>query len=122
MDIETQTVDDVIIVTLTGEMNGRTAPRVEAQLLPMACPGCKLLLNMAGVTFLSSAGLRILLMLYRKIEAQGGAIALANLREPIQDTMSITGFLHFFTAHPSEAAGIAALRQQAVPQNNDAAN
>jgi anti-sigma B factor antagonist len=122
MNLETQTVDDIIVITLTGEMNGRTAPDVETQLLPMACSGCKLLLNMVGVTFLSSAGLRILLMLYRKIEAQDGAVALCNLRETIQDTMSITGFFHFFTAYNSETEGIAALQAQPLKSDNHAAN
>jgi anti-sigma B factor antagonist len=110
MEIQIKTVDDVIVVNLTGEISGRNASEVQDQLLPLAQPGCKLLLNMSGISYMSSAGLRILLMLYRQINNQNGCIVLSNLQEMIQDMMSITGFLDFFTAFGSEAEGITALR------------
>ena len=122
MDIQIKTVDDVAVVTLTGVMDGRTAPTLEKQLLPLAESTPRLLLNMGGIAFLSSAGLRILLMLYRQINNQGGCIALANLPEMIEDTMSVTGFFHFFTAYPTEEEGIAALRGCDVKSESNAAN
>ena len=109
MEIQIKTVDDVIVVDLTGEISGRNASEVQDQLLPLAQPGRKLLLNMSGISYMSSAGLRTLLM-YRQINNQNGCIVLSNLQEMIQDMMSITGFLDFFTAFGSEAEGIAALR------------
>lgn len=111
MEIQTKTIDDILVVNLTGEINGRNAPEVQAQLLPLAEPGCKLLLNMSGVSYMSSAGLRTLLMLYRQIDSQSGCIALCNLQEMIEDMMSITGFLDFFIAYNSEAEGLAALHE-----------
>ena len=122
MDIQIKAVDDVVVVTLTGVMDGRTAPALEKQLLPLAESTPRLLLNMGGITFLSSAGLRILLILYRQINNQGGCIALANLRETIEDTMSVTGFFHFFTAYPTEKEGITALRGCVTKPENNAAN
>ena len=110
MDIQITAKNDIMIVNLTGEINGRNAPDVQEQLLPLAQPGCKLLLNMSGVSYMSSAGLRTLLMLYRQIDNQSGCIALANLQEMIQDMMSITGFLDFFTSFETEEQGIAYLQ------------
>lgn len=111
MDIQTKMVGDVMVVSLTGEISGRNAPDVQDQLLPLAEPGCRLLLNMSGISYMSSAGLRTLLMLYRQIDRQSGCIALCNLQEMIQDMMSVTGFLDFFTAYATEDEGINALRQ-----------
>lgn len=111
MDIQTKMIDDILVINLTGEINGRNAHDVQDQLLPLAQPDCKLLLNMSNVSYMSSAGLRTLLMLYRHIDSQSGCIALCNLQEMIQDMMSVTGFLDFFTAHASEAEGITAIQE-----------
>ena len=111
MNIQSKIIDNIRVINLAGEINGRNATEVQDQLLPLAQPDCKLLLNMSGVSYMSSAGLRILLMLYRQIDSQSGCIALCNLQEMIQDMMSVTGFLDFFIAHPSEDEGIAALRE-----------
>ena len=109
MEIQLKTVDGVMVVSLTGEISGRNAPDVQEQLLPLAQPGSRMLLNMSGVSYMSSAGLRTLLMLYRQINNQSGCVVLSNLQEMIQEMMSVTGFLDFFTAFGSEAEGIAAL-------------
>ncbi|MCB9419871.1 MAG: anti-sigma factor antagonist [Ardenticatenaceae bacterium] len=111
MDIQTKTIDDILVVNLTGEINGRNAPEVQDQLLPLVQPGCKLLLNMGGISYMSSAGLRTLLMLYRQIDAQSGCIALCNLQEMIQDMMSVTGFLDFFTSFATESEAVGALHE-----------
>jgi anti-sigma B factor antagonist len=111
MDIEVSQVDGVEVATLFGELDGRTAPEVQEKLLALAQPGARLLLDMQGVNYISSAGLRALLMLYRQIGQEAGRVALAGLIEPIRDTMAVTGFLEFFTAYDSVAEGVAALRQ-----------
>ena len=50
---------------------------------------------MSGVEYMSSAGLRMLLSMYRQISRQNGGIVLVGLAEEIKDTMSVTGFLNF---------------------------
>ncbi len=111
MDIQVKKVEDVTIVTLIGEIYGRNAPEIQEQLIPLVQPGCKFLLDMSDVSHLSSAGLRIFLMLYRHIDNQHGCIALSNLQEFIKDMMSATGFLDFFATYPTQAEGLAALRE-----------
>ena len=111
MDIQAKTIDDVTVLTLAGEITSQNAAEVQAQLLAYAIPGRKILLNMTGVQFLSSAGLRTLLILYRQIESQKSCIALAGLQDRIRDVMSMTGFLQFFDTYDAEAEGVAALHQ-----------
>ena len=109
MDIEIEHFLDIAIVSLKGEIDSRTSALVQERLLPLVKPGCKVLLNMQGVSYLSSAGLRTLLLLYRQITHQNGQVALAALSEMLHDMMAITGFLDFFTAYPTIAEGLAAL-------------
>lgn len=111
MDIEIERVDGVTVATLFGELDGRTAPALEQKLLSLPEADGRVLLDMHGVTYISSAGLRALLMLYRQIAAQRGEVALAGLNEDIKDVMSITGFLEFFAAYDSIDAGVEALKK-----------
>ena len=58
---------------------------------------------------MSSAGLRLLLSIYRQITGAGGKIALAAVVDEIKDTMSVTGFLKFFVVHDTVAEAVASL-------------
>lgn len=110
MNIQVKNVDNITVLILTGDITSQNANTVQEELLSFTVPGCRILLNMSGVRFISSAGLRTLLTFSRQIESQQSCIALANIPERIHDIMSITGFVSFFAAYPTEAAGINALK------------
>jgi len=90
-------LQNVNVVSLAGDLDGNTAPGVQAEIMTLASPNSKLILDMSGVTFMSSAGLRMLLVMYRTITSQSGKVVLVGLSEDIRDTMLMTGFLDFFT-------------------------
>lgn len=109
MTIETRIEGQQVIATLSGEIDGKTAPQVQSELLGALQSGSRLLVDMKEVTFLSSAGLRMLLMLYRQVASRQGKVALVGVSEEIRDTMSMTGFLNFFILADTREAGISAL-------------
>jgi len=109
MEIRVKTVNQATVVEVTGDIDGNTAPSVQEQILPLAQPGCKIVLDMTKVGYMSSAGLRMLLSVYRQISSNKGSIVLVGLSEEIKDTMSVTGFLNFFTTYDSLPSGLAAL-------------
>lgn len=96
-DLETQAPASVTLITLVGDIDGSTAPGVQADILAAAAPDIKMILEMTQVSYMSSAGLRVLLAVYRQATAQNGQVVLVGLIEDIKDTMSVTGFLDFFT-------------------------
>lgn len=110
MNIELEEIDGVMVATLYGELDGRTAPAVQDRLLALPAANGKALLDMSGVSYISSAGLRALLMLYRQMAANDGRVALAGLSENIRDVMTVTGFLEFFDDYATLEEGLAALR------------
>jgi len=112
MDIDFETVNGITVATLFGELDSRTAPVVQEKLAAMPRPQARVLLDMSGVTYISSAGLRALLMLYRQMAANDGRVALCGLAESIQDVMSVTGFLDFFAAYDTLEEGLAALADE----------
>ena len=110
MNIELEEIDGVTVATLFGELDGRTAPIVQEKLLALPQPNGKALLDMSGVSYISSAGLRALLMLYRQMAANDGRVALVGLPESIRDVMTVTGFLEFFDDYPTLEEGLNALQ------------
>ncbi len=111
MNINVKTVDQVTLVDLAGDIDGKTAPLAQEQIVPLTRTSNKLLLNLTQVGYMSSAGLRLLLLLYRQMTSNNGRIALVGLTDDIKDTMSATGFLNYFNCYDSVDAGLAALNQ-----------
>ncbi len=111
MNIQHTKIDDISIITLEGELDGQSAPGMESEILPLVYPQCRILLNMSGVSYISSIGLRALLLLHRETSDKKGRIVLSNLPEMIYDTMFITGFLDFFEAYDTADEGLRALRE-----------
>ncbi len=110
MNINVKTVGDITVVELIGEVDANTAPEVQQQVLPLALPQSKILLNMSEVPYMSSAGLRMLLSLYRQASAKDGQLVLVGLAQEIYRTMSVTGFLNFFTTCETQEIGLELLR------------
>jgi anti-sigma B factor antagonist len=111
MEINISTAGEVTVVEITGEIEASAAAQIQEKVLALIKPGLKLLMDMTEVKFMSSAGLRLLLLLYRQVTGQGGQMVLVGLSEEIQDTMSATGFLSFFTIQNTVDAGLGMLNQ-----------
>jgi anti-sigma B factor antagonist len=109
MEVNIKTIDQVTIAEVSGDVDGSTAAKLQEEILPLAVPNSKILMDMTQVPYMSSAGLRMLLSLYRKVGSVEGKLVLVGLSEEIRDTMSITGFLDFFTTCDTVDAGLATL-------------
>lgn len=110
MEIQVNSVEEITVIELKGDVDAGTAPKVQESVLSLVKPGCKILLNMLEVPYMSSAGLRVLLSLYRQAAGQEGKLVLVGLSEEIKDTMSITGFLDFFTVIDTVDGGMEFLK------------
>lgn len=109
MIIETKIEGANVIARVSGEIDGKTAPQVQSELLAALEHGQRLLVDMKEVSYLSSAGLRMLLLLYRQVAAKKGKVVLVGVSEEIRDTMSMTGFINFFTLADTQEFGLAVL-------------
>ena len=58
--IDTNAIVSVTVIEIIGDVDGSTAPLVQADVLAATEPGVKMVLNMTQVPYLSSAGLRVL--------------------------------------------------------------
>jgi anti-anti-sigma factor len=110
MDIDKERVGDVQVVTAHGRLDGiySTAFAKEVgELISGAHP--KVLIDFTDIDFVTSAGLRALLLLVKKAKASGSVFALCGVNEQVREVLNISGFTAMFSIHSGRAEGIAAL-------------
>ncbi|WP_017293576.1 STAS domain-containing protein [Geminocystis herdmanii] len=101
MEIKINSIENGYIVIIEGEIDSSSASEVTETIIPLATEKSKIILDMTKVDYMSSAGLRTLLSIHRQAVAKETKLTLVGLSEDIKDTMSVTGFLNFFTVSDS---------------------
>lgn len=96
MLIETNVRDGTTIARLAGEFDGVAAPAARDELRRVVAGATRVVLDLSRVSYLSSAALRVLLLIHRDAEAAGTALELRDVPPMIRDIMAATGFLEFF--------------------------
>jgi anti-sigma B factor antagonist len=109
MKLETSEENGILTVRLEGSLDGKTAPEAREQLQRFLAANSRLILDLTNVDYLSSAGLRLLLVLYRELAARKGKLVLLGVSEDIRTVMSHTGFLSFFTLVESSVEAVRAV-------------
>ena len=96
MTIEKNLNGTELNVTITGRLDTTTAPQLEAEFKQSISGVEKLVLDFAGLEYLSSAGLRVLLAAQKVMNKQGEMI-IKNVNETINEIFEVTGFIDILT-------------------------
>ncbi len=110
MKVTESIVDNIAILNVEGSIDSKTAKEFENAALSAINSKVQVIIDLTKVEFLSSAGLRVLLMIYRQIKAQSGKVVLVGVSEEIQEVMSNTGFINFFSIAETLQVGIKLLK------------
>jgi anti-anti-sigma factor len=111
MSLEETSKNGMGVVSLTGRFDGATSAAYEASLLPLLEDGRPtMILDLGGVNYLSSAGIRVLLLLFKKSEALKIPLAIACPQASVAQVLSIAGLDGLLTTQPSVEAAIRAVR------------
>ncbi len=86
----------ILVIEPVGDIDGKTAPDFQERVLARLQSGARIVLSLARVPFMSSAGLRSMLLIYREAKSRGAKVVLAEVNKDIRGSMSATGFLPFF--------------------------
>jgi anti-sigma B factor antagonist len=114
MDMTVRTVDGVTVLALVGDLDGRAAPAVRDGIADAVHDGQDLVLDLSGVHYLSSGGLRVMLLLYRRAQCLGRTVVVVGLSEEMRQVLRATGFLDFFRLAGSVRAAVRSLRAEAA--------
>ncbi len=110
MEISQTTQHGVTVVAVNGRLDASNAGELEQQLLALVAAGTdRLVIDCAGLEYISSAGLRVFLMVAKRLGAPQGKLALAAVRAQIRDVLDIAGFSSILAIHATRDQAVAAV-------------
>ena len=115
MQIREYKIDSILVIRLTGDLDSRSAPAAQEQILPSLPADERILLDLTGVPFVSSAGLRTMLLIYRQAQIMNSSVALVGLSSELRDVLTATGFLAFFVVADTLADAVELLNKSELP-------
>ena len=96
MDIEKTQSGDKTILSLSGRLDAITAPQLQDVLIPELNAAKQIELDFSELAYVSSAGLRVLLMGEKTAKGKGGSMTLAGVSEDIMEVLKMTGLDDIF--------------------------
>jgi anti-anti-sigma factor len=110
MEFEQTKAGNVVILIVSGRMDAVTAPEFEKECTSIIDEGNTLLcVEMAQVEYISSAGLRSVLLIGKKLKALGGGLAFYDLSGMVGEVFKMSGFSSIFPVGESRDDALAKL-------------
>ena len=112
MEISKEQVGDAYVVSPTGRLDGiySTAFAKEVgELIGGINP--KILIDFAEIDFVTSAGIRAVLLLMKKAKASGAAFGLCGVNDQVREILDATGLESIIPIYPGRTEGLAALNE-----------
>ena len=92
MEVKFNKQDSSLTVTISGNIDTVTAPELDSKLQENISDVKDLVLDFAAVDYISSAGLRVILMANQQLEDVDGNLTIKNVNEDVRDVFEMTGF------------------------------
>jgi anti-anti-sigma factor len=94
---------DVVVVRVQGRLDAASSPQLEKRLNAIVESGhFKMILNLSGVDYLSSAGMRLMLSVSKKLKHLEGKVVACSLNDEVMDVIKMAGFHQVLEIYPSE--------------------
>lgn len=108
MEVSMEAREDIRILRIRGRLDGTTMQELEARFLALANGGCaRFVFDLTELDYISSAGLRVMLLAVKKTKAAGGKLALHGLNDNVNEIFRISGFSTIFSLFGSEEEALA---------------
>ena len=110
MEIQIQESGKAWVVSVAGKLDAVSAGDYEKAVSQLIADGktC-LVVDFVNLSYISSAGLRVLLSTAKQLKPKGGAVVFASLQDNVREVFEMTGFSSILGIHPSLEAALAAL-------------
>jgi anti-sigma B factor antagonist len=102
MQIEEVRQGKAMVLAIEGRLDGAGAHELETRLVALIGAGERsLVVDMGGLAYINSAGLRALLIAAKKLKPEDGRIVLCTMQDQVRDVFEISGFASIFQIFPS---------------------
>jgi anti-anti-sigma factor len=103
-------IANALILRIQGRLDGSTAGSLEQHCLSLLALGERMLLfDLSQLGYISSAGLRVFLLITKQLKSSGGKLALFTLQENVKNVFEIAGFTRFLNILPTQEEAMNAL-------------
>jgi anti-anti-sigma factor len=97
VQVETEDRGGQAVTVVSGEVDAATADAFEQALRPAIADSTTIVLDLSGVSFMDSSGLRSLMAIHSEVTARDGRIQLADTSSVVDRLLSVTGLDELFT-------------------------
>jgi anti-anti-sigma factor len=107
MKIEARAENGRLVVRVEGRMDAVSAPEFDRKCEEWIAAGAVMfVLDFGGLEYISSAGLRSLLVLGKKLSSKKGKVVIASLKDVVREVFAISGFGSIFSVVDSVEAAL----------------
>jgi len=107
MDITVDEVGDIRVVRIAGNLDTQTSPVTQEQLTQLIQDGAtKILLDFEKLNYISSSGLRVLLVAHKRLEGNSGQVRICNPNTMVREVFDTSGFSEIFSVYGSQAEAL----------------
>jgi anti-anti-sigma factor len=118
LELKQSRIADVVVVAASGRVDHANAEPFREQLWPSlaSCKagGDRLVLDLSGLEYISSAGLRVLMLASRDVKSRNGVVLICGLQPIVHEIFEISRFNIVFRVLADRAAALAELRVPAA--------
>jgi len=111
MDIVMTTESNVAVFSIIGQLDAVSSPDLEGRLGRwFEESGTRLVLDLNGLDYISSAGLRVILSAAKKMKTRNGKFCLSRLQPRVKEVFQVSGFSAIISAFDTLPAAVEAVR------------
>ncbi len=93
MEVTVKEVNEISVMMFEGNLDTNPAPQAQEKIDQLIDGGSsKVLINFERLNYISSAGLRVLLVTAKKLKASSGDLKICGLNQTVQEVFDISGF------------------------------
>ncbi len=109
LSINTNALGGASIVTVSGRVDSETAPQLDDALSALTGgAGPKIVVNLKGVGYMSSAGLRAIVKAYQAVQKTGGDLRLAEVSNAVEVVLRTVGMMQMLKSYSSNEEAVRA--------------
>jgi len=107
METQVEQKGDVVVVRVEGRLDAASSPQLEQKIMAIIDQGhFKIVLNLQGVEYLSSAGMRLMLSVSKKLKHLEGKLVVCNLGDDVMQIIRMAGFHQVLDFYPNEEVSL----------------
>ncbi len=110
MDISVKDADEAVVLVVAGSMDADNAHELDKAIEARIEAGSPdIVLDLAGLEYISSAGLRVIMKSAKKLEVRRGSIVIVGLKGVVEEVFKVSGFYSLFRTYPSVDEALSAI-------------